>query len=208
MSIALLVGNTRGQAKAAAQWKDFYITSPYEKVSWVAGKTATITWDQIPGAGGPVDSIAIAVMDGPDHNAKVLQNVAEGLDASTTSYSWTVPPSFRPTDQVFVRLTGSNTANKDAEPVVRYSHRFTVVNNDVVPKAEKVTAETKAVVTKLVVVSETSTSTSKVSSSTTTISSTKKDHVIVASSAVSHVDYAFVASVIATTCIVLAVFFV
>lgn len=165
-------------------WKDFYITSPYERVSWVAGKSAKITWDEIPGGGGPVDSISLALMDGPDNNAKTLMKIVDDLDPSSTSYLWEVPTTFPNTDQVFVRITGVNSENKSSIPVVRYSHRFTVINKDYVSNQKteipvvKTTSVPAILSTKIVSVVPVSTVTKTVESSTSI-----KEQIVIASSA-------------------------
>lgn len=108
---------------------DFYITSPYDSVSWKAGKPAKITWDIIPG-GPEVSSVSVDLMDGDDNNAHVLQPIASGLSPSETSYEWVVPESFPATNTVFIRVRGHGTTSD----VYRFSHRFSIQGDTAAPQ--------------------------------------------------------------------------
>lgn len=108
---------------------DFYVTSPYDSVSWRTGKPAKITWDIIPG-GPEVSSVSVDLMDGDDNNAHVLQPIASGLSPSETSCEWVVPEGFPATNTVFIRVRGQG-ATSD---VHRFSHRFAIQGDAATPQ--------------------------------------------------------------------------
>ena len=99
---------------------DYYITSPYDAISWTIGKEATVTWNILPG--GPViESINVDLMDGNDMSANVVCNIATGLPPSATSATWVVPNNLMPGKTYFVRIASPSLS------VQRYSHRFSIV---------------------------------------------------------------------------------
>jgi hypothetical protein len=100
---------------------DFYITSPYDLVSWKAGRSATISWDIV--SGGPhVSTISVDLMDGNDSEAHVIQNIATGLSPDTTSVQWKVPQNFPSMNTAFLRVRGEG----GKKSVQRFSHRFEI----------------------------------------------------------------------------------
>lgn len=101
---------------------DFYITSPYDAISWNLGEKASITWNILPG-GADVGSVKVDLMDGDDNSANVICNIASGLPPSSTSTSWIVPKSLSPRMSYFVRVSG---VTGTSPLVVRYSHRFSI----------------------------------------------------------------------------------
>ena len=98
---------------------DFYITSPYDGITWSAGQRAKVTWDIIPG-GPDVKSVNVDLMDGDDYNAHVLMPIASGLSPRETSASWIVPDNFPSTKTVFIRVSGQDAS------IYRFSHRFAI----------------------------------------------------------------------------------
>jgi hypothetical protein len=98
---------------------DFYITSPYDAISWNLGQKAMVTWNILPG-GSEVSSVNVDLMDGDDNSANVICNIASGLPPSSTSASWEVPKTLKPGKSYFVRLSDPSLMAQ------RYSHRFSI----------------------------------------------------------------------------------
>lgn len=109
---------------------DFYITSPYDVISWNAGEKAMVTWNILPG-GPNVQGINVDLMDGDETTANVVSNIASNLPPSATSASWEVPMSIQPGRSYFVRVS----SNDPNAYIYRFSHKFAIVGGKVCSKS-------------------------------------------------------------------------